>query len=100
LFSAVPTSLHDPLSRIKTGTTITSTPFPGNQIPSNRFNKGSLLILDKFARLPNLAQTGLPNRNHQYLAKTPVDKDRITERIDFNESAKSQWSAVTVRPTS
>ena len=23
--------------------------------------------------------------------KTPVDKDQVNERIDFNESAKSQW---------
>ena len=30
-------------------------------------------------------------RNYQYLAKTPVDKNQVTERIDFNESAKSQW---------
>jgi hypothetical protein len=90
-FSAVTTALQDPLSREKTGTTVTSTAFPANQIPSNRFNKGSLLILDKFAPLPNVAQSGLPNRNYQYLAKTPVDKDQFTQRIDFNESAKSQW---------
>jgi hypothetical protein len=38
-----------------------------------------------------LPQTGLPNRNYQYLQKVPVDKDQFTGRIDFNESAVSQW---------
>jgi hypothetical protein len=47
--------------------------------------------MNKFSPLPNLPQSGLPNRNYQYVAKTPVDKDQITERIDFNESAQSQW---------
>jgi hypothetical protein len=65
-FSVVPTALQDPATRVKTGSTITSTPFAGNQIPAARFSKGSLLLLDKFAPLPNLAQTGLPNRNYQY----------------------------------
>ena len=69
-----------------TGFTVTSTPFPGNQIPANRFNPASVYLLDKFAPLPNLPQTGLPNRNYQYVAKTPVDKDQFTGRIDFNES--------------
>ena len=30
-------------------------------------------------------------RNYQYASKTPVDKNDVTERIDFNQSAKSQW---------
>jgi hypothetical protein len=42
---------------------------------------------------PNVPSTlaGLPYRNYQYNLVTPVDKDTITERVDFNESAKSQW---------
>ena len=90
-FSAVPTPLQNPFSRVKTNGTVTSTPFPGNQIPAELISKGSSLILQKFSPLPNLVQSGLPNRNYQYLSKTPIDKDQITERIDFNESTKSQW---------
>ena len=95
-FGVIPTALQDPLTRVKTttatgATTITSTPFPGNQIPAARFSKGSLLILDKFAPLPNLAVAGVPNRNYQSNLKTPVDKDQFTGRIDFNENANSQW---------
>jgi Carboxypeptidase regulatory-like domain/TonB dependent receptor len=90
-FSVVPTALQDPATRVRAGATITSSAFPGNQIPASRFDKGSVLLLDRFAPVPNLAQAGLPNRNYQYLAKTPVDKDQLTGRIDFNENANSQW---------
>jgi Carboxypeptidase regulatory-like domain/TonB dependent receptor len=96
-FSTVPTPLQDPNTRVRTpnasgsGFTVTSTAFPNNQIPSARFNPAAVYLLDKFAPLPNLAQTGLPNRNYQYAAKTPVDKDQFTGRLDFNESANSQW---------
>ena len=93
---SIPTALQDPLTRgedtnANGTTTVTSTAFPGNQIPSNRFNPDSLLLLNKFAPLPNLTEAGVPNRNYQYNAKTPVDKDQFTARIDFNESANSQW---------
>ena len=41
----------------------------------------------KFFPLPNQPATpGAPLRNYQYLADTPVDKDQVTERIDFTES--------------
>jgi hypothetical protein len=96
-FSVVPTALQDPYSRVRTpnpsgsGFTVTSTPFPNNQVPAARFNRGAVLLLENFAPLPNIAQTGLPNRNHQWVAKTPVDKDQFTGRFDFNESTTSQW---------
>ncbi|MDQ1473892.1 MAG: hypothetical protein QOJ99_5372, partial [Bryobacterales bacterium] len=92
-FSEVPTQLRDPLTRTGTGTTATAAPFVGNQIPISRFDKNSLFLLNAYNPLPNIPQTGagLPNNNYQYLAKTPLDKDQITERIDFNERQNSQW---------
>lgn len=92
-FSAVPTQLRDPLTRTGTGAAATAQPFVGNQIPVSRFDKNSIYLLNKYNPLPNLVQTapGLPNNNYQYLAKTPIDKDQITERVDFNERANSQW---------
>jgi len=96
-FSVVPTALQDPNTRVRTpnpsgsGFTVTSNPFPGNQIPTARISSGSKYLMDSFAPLPNIAQTGLPNRNFEYLAKTPVDKDQFTGRIDFNENPNSQW---------
>lgn len=90
-FSVVTAPIQDPSTRVRSGNTITSTPFAGNIIPASRISAGSKYLLDNFAPLPNLPQTGLPNRNYQYLAKTPVDKDQFTGRIDLNESTKSQW---------
>lgn len=96
-FSVVTSALQDPMTRVRTpnpsgsGFTVTSSPFPSNQIPSNRFNPASVYLLENFAPLPNLPQAGLPNRNYQYLQKVPVDKDQFTGRIDFNESSSSQW---------
>jgi len=93
-FSVVSTALQDPLSRVGSAPNVTSTPFPGNQIPSNRFDKNSLLLMNRFDPLPNIAPSNpnaLPLNNYQYLSKTPVDKNQITERVDFNESSRSQW---------
>ena len=93
-FSAVTTALQDPLTRSGSTPNVTSSPFPGNQIPSNRFDKNSVLLMTRFDPLPNIPQSNpsaLPLNNYQYLAKTPVDKTQITERIDFSESPKSQW---------
>jgi hypothetical protein len=90
-FSAIPTPLQDPLTRAGTYPNITSSPFPGNQIPASRIDKNSALLM-KFFPLPNQpAASGAPNRNYQYLADTPVDKNQVTERIDFTESEKTQW---------
>ena len=91
-YSGIPNTLLDPLTRTGTPPNVVTTPYPGNKVPSNRFDKASLLLMSKFFPLPNLpASTGLPNRNYQYLVKTPVDKVQFNQRIDFNESTKSQW---------
>ena len=42
-------------------------------------------------RISTATSGGLPFRNYQFALTNPVDKDTITERIDFNESANSQW---------
>ncbi len=93
-FVGVPTSLQDPLTRVgTTAPNITSAPFPNNQIPPSRADKNSLYLMNKYYPLPNITQTagGLPNNNYEYSAKTPIDKDQFTARIDFNESPNSQW---------
>ncbi|MCU1329621.1 MAG: TonB-dependent receptor, partial [Bryobacterales bacterium] len=92
-FSVVPTQLRDPLTRTGTGSAATADPFVGNRIPVSRFDKNSLFLLNAYNPLPNISSpaTGLPRDNYQYLAKTPLDKDQLTARIDFNESANSQW---------
>jgi hypothetical protein len=86
--------LQDPSTRVQQPSgQWTSTAFPGNIIPQSRFDKNSVFLMSKFYPLPNINQqtTGLPLTNYQYSISTPVDKDQVTERIDFNESSNSQW---------
>jgi len=84
-------AIADPNSRAGTYPNITQSFFPNNQIPQSRLSAGSTLLL-KWDPLPNQpVAAGLPYRNYQYSLTVPVDKDTLTERIDFNESAKSQW---------
>ena len=83
--------LADPNSRSGTYPNITQTLFPNNVIPKSRLSPGSLLLL-KYTPLPNLpTASGLPFNNYEFGLTVPVDKDTITERIDFNESSRSQW---------
>jgi hypothetical protein len=86
--------LQDPKTRtLQPSGQYTSLAYPGNVIPKDQFDKNSLLLMSRFMPLPNIVQatTGLPLNNYQYAVRVPVDKDQITERIDFNESSRSQW---------
>jgi len=91
-FSAIPTVLQDPLTRVGTPPNVTTSPYAvRNQIPSSRIDKTSLFLM-KFFPLPNQpVLPGAPNRNYQYTINTPVDKDQFNQRIDFNQNSKSQW---------
>src|SRR5262249_42336391 len=54
-FSAVTTALQNPLSRVGSAPNVTSSPFPGNQIPKGMFDKNSVLLMARFDPLPNVA---------------------------------------------
>jgi hypothetical protein len=93
-FSGVPGPLADPNSRTGTYPNIIDTPFANNQIPQPRLSADSVLLASKFDPMPNIpsqANGGYPLNNYQWDGKYPVTRDTFTERIDFNESAKSQW---------
>ncbi len=64
-------------------------PFQGNMIPSDRFSKAAVGLLE-FYPAPNIPGTGLSN-NYLALNSNVNDKDQFTQRIDFTESAKSNW---------
>ena len=57
-------------------------PFPGNVIPTNRFNPSSVLIIQKYYPAPNLnvAPGVLPN--YQFTGVTTTDSDVFGARID------------------
>jgi hypothetical protein len=89
-------TLYNPATR--TGSSLaqvvaSQTPFSGNIIPASMISPQSTLLLNKWYPLPNLPQTtaGLPYNNYQYGLNIPTDKNTLTARIDFAESATSQW---------
>jgi len=89
-FSSFPTILYDPRTRT-TGANgvVTAMPFSGNRIDAARFDPISLKLME-FWPLPNL-NTATVSNNLQTPQKTSIDKNQFNQRIDFNESAKSQW---------
>ncbi|HXK03581.1 MAG TPA: TonB-dependent receptor [Verrucomicrobiae bacterium] len=84
-FSALGTTIYDP----DTGANgATKTPFPNNQIPSNRIDPISKKFLNYYvpSNLPGLSS------NYTQMNSSPNNRDAFTLRMDFVESAKSQWS--------
>ena len=100
-FSSLPAAntLADPSSRVYTFNpngslaTMTQSLFPNNQIPMSRLSPDSIILATKFDPLPNIPsqQGGIPLNNYQWTGLYPVTRDTLTERIDWNESARSQW---------
>lgn len=83
-------TIYDPATRVYNADgTITAQAFPGNIIPANRINPISQKFLE-FYPAPNLVTPTLIRNRQQSLAR-PINKDQFVLRMDFNESAKSQW---------
>lgn len=82
-------TIYDPLTY--NTTTGSSSPFPGNIIPSNRFNNFAKLWLPNYP-LPNFP-LGLANIN--YIANIPSTStsDEEISRVDWNMSEKNQVTA-------
>lgn len=68
---------------------LTNTPFANNLIPSSRFSKAAVGLLE-FYPAPNIPSAGIAN-NYLALNNNVTDKDQFTQRIDFVESSKSNW---------
>ncbi|MCI0620667.1 MAG: TonB-dependent receptor [Acidobacteria bacterium] len=70
----------------------TSSPFPGNVIPSSRLNATSLQVLQKYLPAPNLGSPGALTNNFGFLFPRPTDLYSINgfeERIDHKLSQKN-----------
>jgi len=78
-FSGFGSTIYDPSSKL---------PFQGNIIPSNRISPISQKLLQFYspAVLPGLTS------NYVQDNASPFDRDGFVLRMDFVESAKSQWS--------
>ena len=92
-FSAVPTVLQDPLTRAGTPPNVTTSPYPGKSDSVQPLRQELAAPDEQVLPAAESARgnPALPLRNYQYLTKTPVDKNQFNQRIDFNESSKSQW---------
>ena len=89
-FSSFSTPLFNPYTRVKGANGVsTAQLFPGNIIPPSLIDPISVKLYS-FLPSPNL-NTATVNNNLQSPQKTTVDKIQFTQRIDFAESASSQW---------
>src|SRR5579863_3715370 len=79
-YSAWPTTIYQPASG--------GIPYPGNIIPVSQLNPTSQALL-KYYATPTLP--GFTN-NYTQFNSNPFNRDSFIIRMDFIESAKSQWS--------
>ncbi len=84
-------AIYDPQTRVfnDAGVAVSATPFANNQIPGSRFDPASLRLLE-FYPVPTASGGGLA-RNYVRNAVSPTDSDQFNQRIDFNESSRSNW---------
>ncbi len=80
-FSGIANPIYDPN---------TKAPFPGNVIPATRIDPISKKLL-AFYPPANIVTPRIAN-NYQRVGTAPVNRDHFIARMDFVESAKSQWS--------
>ncbi len=85
-YSAYPTTIYEPNSN--------GTPFPGNIIPASMINATSLKLLNYPGgyALPNTGSPSATVNNYTQAVEDPFLRDMFTIRMDFVESAKSQWA--------
>jgi hypothetical protein len=80
-FSGLNTTIYDPTNK---------TPFAGNIIPTNRIDPISQKLLQYYAPA-NVPGAGLTS-NYTHSTAAPNNRDGFVLRMDFVESAKSQWA--------
>ena len=84
------TQLYNPYSAVQTGSTITRTPYPGNQIPQSQFNPISVNYL-KFYAEPNVTPTRADGYDN-FGNNAPKSDNFNNElgRLDWNTSDRSR----------
>ncbi|MBI3679393.1 MAG: TonB-dependent receptor [Acidobacteria bacterium] len=90
-FSASSTVVRDPLT-MTAGNPATGTPFPGNRVPSNRFNPVSLKAQQQYIPEPNQGGANDRTSNFGFLHHWPLDLfrwDSVTGRFDHRFSEKN-----------
>jgi len=83
-------AIYDPTTRVRNGNVITAMPFPNNIIPANRIDPISTKMLEFVPEQNVFGGSGFTG-NYQVGLRRLIDKDQFTQRIDFVESASSNW---------
>lgn len=88
-FSALPTRIYNPLSRVAGANgLVTSTPFPNNQIPASQLNAGAVATLGLVPE-PNTGSPGAQAGNFLFIAGQPFNSDQYDIRVDHQFSEKN-----------
>lgn len=90
-FTASGRNIFDPLTRVfnANGLAISASPFAGNIIPKDRFNRVSLQLFEFYPRQTVPGDNLLNNFSRN--AQSPLDQTQFNQRVDYNESSKSNW---------
>lgn len=90
-FSAAGRNIFDPRTRTYNdlGQAVSALPFANNTIPVSRFHPTALKLLEFYPRQTVPGDT--ITRNFIRNRRRPITQDQFTTRIDFNESASSNW---------
>jgi hypothetical protein len=86
-FSSYSGVLYDPATCSVSGSTRTCAAFPGNRIPTSRIHPISTKLLEFY---PEPTAAGISN-NYTSQQNRIIDKDQLTQRIDFVQSSSSTW---------
>ena len=90
-FSGQTRAIFDPLTRTynATGGAVSATPFAGNFVPRARLNAVSQRLLE-FYPSPTVPGNNLV-ANYSRNARSTTDNTQFNQRIDWNQSPKSNW---------
>jgi hypothetical protein len=84
------TVIYDPATRLRQPNgSVTATPFPGNAIPKTLLHPTSARLLEFYPE-PNVSTAALTS-NYQVGQARSINKDQFHQRVDWVESATSQW---------
>ena len=87
-FSAYPNTIYNPASRaLNSKGLVTSTPFPGNIIPTSQLSAGALATL-ALLPLPNYGAPGAQAANYLFTGSQPFNSDQFDVRGDHQISQK------------
>ncbi len=85
--------IYDPATTTANGSSYTRTPFPGNIVPTNRFDPVALNILANSYPLPNAPGTAAGANNYNSAGSSPLSNTYLQGRVDHNFSEKHRVTA-------